>query len=208
MRSTDMRNTETPLEPAHWHRRFCAITPWLALSGDLDTTVTSNAERQLTDWTDNGVTHIVDLRGEWNDDRFVAERAPDVSYHWLGTHDNGGHQTDEWYEDGLAVYRSVIDTGGLAIVHCHMGINRGPSMGYRWLLEAGMDPVEALATIRRARPIAGIIYAESALDHFHRTHDTDVSTARSQQAAVRDWFDVDVVDVRWVISRVRQAESL
>lgn len=206
MRPTDMRTTEPSLEPAHWHRRFCAITPWLALSGDLDTTVTSNAERQLTEWVDNGVTHIVDLRGEWNDDQFVSERAPDVSYHWLGTHDEGGHQTDEWFADGLAVYREVISTGGLAMVHCHMGINRGPSMGYRWLLEAGMDPVEALATIRVARPIAGIIYAGSALDHFHRTHGIDESTAGAQQDAVRDWFNVDVVDVRWVISRVRQAE--
>jgi len=91
----------TSLEPAQWHRRFCAVTPWLALSGDLDTTVASNAERQLTEWIDNGVTHIVDLRGEWNDDEFVAERAPELAYHWLGTHDEGGHQTDEWYESGL-----------------------------------------------------------------------------------------------------------
>ena len=199
-----MRNTDTSLEPAQWHRRFCAITPWLALSGDLDTIVTSNAERQLTEWIDNGVTHIVDLRGEWNDDEFVAERAPDLSYHWLGTHDEGGHQTDEWFDAGLEVHRSVISSGGRAMVHCHMGINRGPSMGFRWLLESGVDPVEALDLIREARPIAGIIYAESALDHFHRSNGIDAAIARAQRDAVNDWFDRDAIDLHWVISRVRR----
>ena len=202
-----MRNPEPTLEPALWHRRFCAITPWLALSGDLDTTVASNAERQLTEWVDNGVTHIVDLRGEWNDDEFVAEYSPLVAYHWLGTHDSGGHQTDEWYEDGLEVYRSVRAADGCAMVHCHMGINRGPSMGFRWLLEAGIDPVEALDLIRGARPIAGIIYADSALDHFHRTTGVDSAVAAVQREEVREWFRNDTVDVSWVISRVRQAES-
>ena len=202
-----MRNPEPTLEPALWHRRFCAITPWLALSGDLDTTVASNAERQLTEWVDNGVTHIVDLRGEWNDDQFVAEYSPLVAYHWLGTHDSGGHQTDEWYEDGLEVYRSVRAADGCAMVHCHMGINRGPSMGFRWLLEAGIDPVEALDLIRGARPIAGIIYADSALDHFHRTTGVDSAVAAVQREEVREWFRNDTVDVSWVISRVRRAES-
>jgi hypothetical protein len=201
-----MQNLNLSLEPAQWHRRFCAVTPWLALSGDLDTTVTSNAERQLTEWIDNGVTHIVDLRGEWNDDEFVAERAPDLTYAWLGTHDEGGHQTDEWYESGLEIYRTVRSADGCAMVHCHMGTNRGPSMGYRWLLESGMDPVEALTLIRVARPIAGIIYAESALDHFHRSNGIDAATALAQHEAVRDWFRTDEVDVRWVISRVRRAE--
>ena len=201
-----MQNMNISLEPAQWHRRFCAVTPWLALSGDLDTTVTSDAERQLTEWVDNGITHIVDLRGEWNDDRFVAERAPELRYHWLGTHDDGGHQTDEWYENGLEVYRAVRAAEGCAMVHCHMGINRGPSMGYRWLLEAGVDPIEALGLIRAARPIAGIIYAESALDHFHRSNDVDPSTAAAQLDAVRDWIQDDRLDVRWVISRVRRAE--
>ncbi len=202
-----MRNPEPTLEPALWHRRFCAITPWLALSGDLDTTVASNAERQLTEWIDNGITHIVDLRGEWNDDQFVAEYSPLVAYHWLGTHDSGGHQTDEWYEDGLEVYRSVRAADGCAMVHCHMGINRGPSMGFRWLLEAGIDPVEALDLIRGARPIAGIIYADSALDHFHRTTGVDGAVAAVQREEVREWFRNDTVDVSWVISRVHQAES-
>lgn len=199
-----MRNTPTPLQPAQWHRRFCAITPWLALSGDLDTTVASNAERQLTEWIDNGVTHILDLRGEWNDDEFVAERAPEINYRWLGTHDSGGDQSDQWFDDGLEVYRTVISTGGRAMVHCHMGINRGPSMGYRWLLEAGADPVEALDLIRDARPIAGIIYADSALGHFHRTHGVDRATALTQRAAVRGWFGNDTIDLGWVISRVRR----
>lgn len=199
-----MRNTPTPLQPAQWHRRFCAITPWLALSGDLDTTVASNAERQLTEWIDNGVTHILDLRGEWNDDEFVAERAPEINYRWLGTHDSGGDQSDQWFDDGLEVYLTVISTGGRAMVHCHMGINRGPSMGYRWLLEAGADPVEALDLIRDARPIAGIIYADSALGHFHRTHGVDRATALAQRAAVRGWFGNDTIDLGWVISRVRR----
>lgn len=203
-----MRNPDHTLEPALWHRRHCAVTPWLALSGDLDTIVTSNAERQLAEWIDNGVTHIVDLRGEWNDDEFVAMHAPQLAYHWLGTHDAGGHQSDEWYDNGIEIHRSVRAADGCAMVHCHMGINRGPSMGFRWLLEDGIEPVEALELIRAARPIAGIIYAESALDHFHRTHGVDSDTAAAQQRAIDEWFRNDPVDVGWVISRVRRAEGI
>lgn len=202
-----MSTTEPSLRPADWHRRFCRVTPWLALSGDLDT-FRDGGDAQLTEWIDNGITHIVDLRGEWSDESYVAERAPDIEYHWLGTHDDGTGQSTEWFDLGLAAYRAVRASDGCAMVHCHMGINRGPSMGYRWLLEAGVDPVEALDLIRTTRPIAGIIYARDALAHFHRTNDIDPTTAAAQRAAVEAWFDDDHVDIAWVISRVRRAETI
>ena len=42
-----MRNIENPLEPAQWHRRFCAITPWLALSGDLDSVDRGDIDKKI-----------------------------------------------------------------------------------------------------------------------------------------------------------------
>ena len=53
------------------------------------------------------------------------------------------------------------------LAHCHMGINRGPSMGFAILLALGWDAEEALDAIHAARPIAFIAYAEDALRWHH-----------------------------------------
>ncbi len=71
------------------------------------------------------------------------------------------------------------------LVHCHMGINRGPSMAYACLLVLGWDPIEAMTAIRTARPIAAIGYAEDALDWHHRTYRDQPTPPARQLAAAR-----------------------
>ena len=196
-------------DPASWHRRLCIVNDWLGLCGDLPTIGRgdeTDALRQLEQWIDAGITDIIDVRGEYSDEPFVAKHAPNIRYHHLGTHDNGGSQSDAWFGEGLAAIAGVRAKGGRAVVHCHMGVNRAPSLAFRMLIEHGMDPVEALDSIRRSRPIAGIIYAPSAIDHYLRSIDAGPSISGLYTAMVRNWLDDNEIDLRWVISRIRLSE--
>lgn len=202
-----MRTNNEISNPAAWHRRLCQVNDWLFVSGDLDTFRPQNGLIQLGEWVENGVTDIIDVRGEYDDIDFVNRYASHINYHYLGTHDNGGSQSDSWFEAGVAVIADVVERGGKAIVHCHMGVNRAPSMAYRLLLENGYDHIESLELIRTARPIAGIIYAQSALSHFLRVNDVSATELTMKMQEVDQWFDQNPVDIGWVISRIRISEK-
>jgi hypothetical protein len=76
-----------------------------------------------------------------------------------------------WFDEGVAFAREAIESDGVVLAHCHMGINRGPSMGFAILLALGWDAREALDAIHAARPIAFVAYAEDALRWHHtKTH--------------------------------------
>ncbi len=155
---------------AQWHRQLCPVTDGIIISGDLSEDP-DQAVRQLHGWQQAGITHVLDTRVEWSDEELVAEHAPDIVYGWIGTDDDGDTKPDEWFDAGLAFSSDALsDPDAVVLVHCHMGINRGPSMAYRILLESGWDPIDALDAIRDARPIADIGYAEDALNHYHRSH--------------------------------------
>jgi len=93
------------------------------------------------------------------------------------------------------------------VAHCHMGVNRGPSMGLAILIAHGYDPIEALDKIGVSRPIAGIIYAENAVAWWHRTQGTPETLAYAQRKRVREWLRDESVDASWIISRIRRAEA-
>lgn len=137
------------------------VAPDLAIGGDL-AYAPAKAAIQAADIVDSGVTHILDMRSEAND----AELWPrfGVAYRWLGTDDRAGHTVDAaLFDAGVRVARTARREGGKVLAHCHMGINRGPSMGYAILLDRGLGTVEAFEAIREARPQAFIAYATDAL---------------------------------------------
>jgi dual specificity phosphatase 3 len=167
---------------AHWHHRLCPVTDEIVVSGDLHEDP-KRAAHQLEQWRQSGITHVLDTRSEWSDKGLVAKHAPDLVYGWVGTDDDGSPQPDVWFDDGLGFAAEALrEPDSVLLVHCHMGINRGPSMAYRILLERGWDPICALDAIRGARPIADIGYAGDALGHYHRNH----SVAASQRVLDRD----------------------
>jgi len=179
----------------------------MAISGDLheDHDV---AARQLQQWVAAGITDIVDLREEWSDAELVAELEPSMRYHYLGTHDNGGAQTDAWFDAGIAALNAALALPNAKLmVHCHMGINRGPSMAYAFLLERGWGVVEALDLLRTARPIAAIAYARDALRAHCRRHGISLIDEHELQNLQQRWFDDNAIDVRRVIHLIRQSES-
>jgi len=201
-------NIETALDPSVWWRTLCFVTDQLVVTGDLHAR-RDLAEKQLDDWSAAGVTHIVDVREEWNDAALVNKRHPQIRYLHCPTHDNGGRQDDEWFTSGISAIVDAIsaDSNNTVVVHCHMGVNRAPSLVFAALLEMGWPAEESLNLIRQARPIAGILYAGQAVEWFARRHGIASSEHMELRRSVRKWLAANPTDTRWVMSRIRLAEN-
>ena len=155
-----------------------------------------------------GVTHILDNRIECSDEAFVEVHAPGLTYWWNGQDDAGQAMPDEWFWDGVDfALEALDDPDAQVLAHCHMGINRGPSMAFAILLATGMEPVAALTAIRSARPIAAISYADDALDWFHRLTQTSAPVAKRQRAEVASWHRRNPIDVVRIIRTMRSHED-
>lgn len=180
------------------------VTPNLLIGGDLDALDEGLAMEQLAELVDVGVTHIVDVRLEWSDEQLVAEAAPDIRYFYHGVDDAGQTIPDEWFDLGVGfILDALSDPDAIVLSHCHMGVNRGPSLGFAVLLAQGWDPAEAMRAIREARPIAHVDYAEDALRwHHHRTGASD-EQQRTDQKRLADWREANQFDVVSVIRGIR-----
>lgn len=181
------------------------VTASLAVGGDLSHQPTV-AARQASELRTAGVTHVLDVRQECDDEREWA-RIPEVAYRWDGIDDAGQRVPGLWFESITEWATRALASGGVVLTHCHMGINRGPSAGYAVLLRLGWDPVEALAAIRSARPIAAVAYAEDALEwHLERTGASAAERARVR-AGVARWRDENPLDVVRIIRSIRLREA-
>lgn len=180
------------------------VTDQLWIGGDLETRDEPWARAQLAELVDAGISDILDARLEYSDRDWVAGIAPDLGYRWLGVDDAGQKMPDAWFETGTAHILARIADGGTVLTHCHMGINRGPSMGFAVMLALGWDPIEALDRIRQVRPIAYVGYAEDALDWWARTNGATRTRRAQLQERLRQWRSTNDLDVAAVIRRIRQ----
>lgn len=193
------------IDPSSWHRRLCDVGGRLVVSGDLPADP-SDARSTLASWVDAGITGIVDCRGEWSDEPFVRAAAPGLDYAHVGVDDDGTRRSDRWFDDGVAAATELLERrSGKVLVHCHMGVNRGPSMAYAVLLSLGHDHVAALDAIRSARPIAALIYAEDAVRWWARRNGAEAATAARMAREVRRWHADNDIDVANVVRRIRGA---
>jgi dual specificity phosphatase 3 len=202
--STSSFSIERPLRPDNpetlW-REICWVSDQLAVSGDLSSRK-EHALTQLSAWEEAGITDVFDMRGEADDSEFIHSNST-ITSHWFGVDDNGGTRSDVWF-DALTAQALVVltDPTRRALVHCHMGVNRGPSALYAILLHLGWDHVDALRHIRDARPIAGIIYAADAASWKARRDGLDSETVQSRVDDVQSWFDRNPLDIAYVIRRI------
>jgi hypothetical protein len=135
-----------------------------------------------------GITAILDTRIEWSDEEFVRTHAPHLGFLWIGADDVGQLMPDDWFDAGVEFALAALQNPDAQVLaHCHMGINRGPSMAFAILLAMGMDPIGALIAIRQARPIAAIHYADDALDWWHRRAGTPMVVVRLRRAQMAAW---------------------
>jgi hypothetical protein len=182
--------------PIAKHANLHFVTPTLAVGGDLDDLT---AGKQLHEIDALGITHIVDCRIEWNDQAHVAKHLPHLGYLHHGMDDAGQQVPGEWFDTAI----HWIDAAGpdtVVLTHCHMGINRGPSLGYAVLLHQGWDAVDAIAAIRQARPQANVWYTIDAL-HWH--HDRQGTDPYNDLVRLEAWRIANPLDVVHLIRQAR-----
>lgn len=183
------------------------VTDRLAVGGDLDGRDGDLAARQVADLRDAGITHVLDLRLEWSDEETWAD-VPGVSYLWDGIDDAGQRVPSAWFERIVSwSLEALEDPDAKLLTHCHMGINRGPSAGYAVLLAQGWDPVDAIAAIRQARPIAFVAYAEDALRWHHERTGAFSSVQAEDRERLEQWRLDNEADLQAAIRRIREIES-
>lgn len=183
------------------------ITPQLATGGDLPWRE-ADAAAVIAEWRDLGITHVVDNRLEYSDEELVARLAPEITYFYNGVDDVGGRQPLHWYDEGVEFIRDALaDPNARVLTHCHMGINRGPSLAYAAMLDAGFDPVDAIDMIRRARPIAAVGYAEDALEWFHDERDVAETQRNDDHLRLAAWHEANPLDVVRIIRQIREEED-
>jgi protein-tyrosine phosphatase len=182
------------------------VTPQLAVGGDLNSYDDTLATAQLEEIIRLGITHVLDVRLEWDDEAAFAERAPHVQYLHHGMDDAGQAVPPAWFERAISWVEDGMRDNPDAVVlaHCHMGINRGPSLGFAILLAQGWDPVEAIAAVRAARPVANVWYAADALSWHQQRTGVDAETAAAQHAALAAWREENPLDVVRVIREQRE----
>ena len=138
-------------------------------------------------WHELGIGAVVDCRAEWSDEDRVAAAEPGILYANLGVVDGGEPLPDEWFEEVTSWATARMAEGLGVLVHCHSGVNRGPSGAFAVLLRLGWDPVDAIERIREVRPTAVVSYAEGALDWWHRVSQASESVRVEQRSRFDTW---------------------
>lgn len=185
------------------------VNDWLSVGGDLDLAKNLAGQHYYTainQLKEQGVTHVLDVRSEWQDRDYWESGGLDPdNYLHLPIIDSHRHQpAEDWYV-GVTnfVQQFWLDSvnGDRLYVHCHMGINRGPSAAMLALLtvDPTLAPMDAFLTIREARPVAGLVYAEAVgiwhlrnIESIGLAHDDNLPETISQfSAAINDYWTPD-----------------
>ena len=198
---TSITRPSRPASPHKIWREICWVSDQLAVSGDLPMNRDA-AHEQLTRWEEAGITDVFDMRGECDDTDFIHANSA-IRSHWFGVDDNGGKRSDSWFIALTTKCAEVLaDPTRKVLVHCHMGVNRGPSALYAVMLNQGWDYLDALRAIRNARPIAGIIYASDAA-HWHATkQEKSLEEIAAMVDDVEQWLDRNYLDIAYVIRSI------
>ncbi|MCC2593785.1 dual specificity protein phosphatase family protein [Tessaracoccus sp. OS52] len=185
------------------------VTDRIVVGGDFETRYTGLALTQLRELVDAGVTHIIDTRVERDDRAVVAEHAPHIEYLHLGVDDDGQRKPNAWFDTAVAwIDEALRSPDSTVLVHCHMGINRSPSLVFAYLLHSGVHVPAALNAIRTARSIAVIDYAAAALDWHHTRTQASARKRSANRAALDQWRSENHLDANEVVRTIRANETL
>jgi protein-tyrosine phosphatase len=129
-----------PPPPDHSHP--FEVAPGLFISGHPD---------RARDFLSEGVNVVVDLEGDIDSSIADAERQEEKTVYLYWPIEDGP-MPDEGTVRGIAAYVArAIDEGGRVLVHCRSGHNRSGLICARVLMERGMSPDDAIATVRSKR---------------------------------------------------------
>lgn len=107
-------------------------------------------------WEARGVHLVIDLT---DDGSPITTPMSAISRVWLPAPDDGSPRDPRWFEATTA----AATRSDSVLVHCHMGVARGPSVAFAILLTRGWHEIDALETVMFGRPIASVGYAADAL---------------------------------------------
>lgn len=202
MSTLSLQRPRRPESPQFMWRKLCWVNEQLAVSGDLPSN-RSLALLQLGEWEEAGITDVFDMRGEADDSTFIHRNSEIITSHWFGVDDAGTPRSDGWFQEFVNQALDILENSERKIlVHCHMGVNRGPSALYAIMLSLGWDHLHALRAIRDARPIAGIIYAPDAANWFARDCGFNDDVAKEMERDVRLWLQRNDLDIAYVIRSI------
>lgn len=202
MSTLSINRPRRPQSPRALWRQVCWVDEQLAVSGDLPYNRVEALE-QLRVWEQSGITDVFDMRGEADDSTFIHRMSDVITSHWFGVDDAGTPRDDAWFDSFVDRAHEILeDSERKILVHCHMGVNRGPSALYAIMLSLGWDHVAALRAIRDSRPIAGIIYAPDAVNWFARSSGYDVDLSQQMENDVTGWLRRNDLDIAYVIRSI------
>ena len=100
-----------------------------------------------------GITHIVNMRSEFDDAKHGLTKGRCGTYHYchLPTIDDEPISSAH-ISRGIQFIDSAIDSDGKVYIHCSAGVGRAPSMAAAYLISKGYCANDALDLIRRVRP--------------------------------------------------------
>ncbi len=177
------------------------VNEWLSVGGDIslaqDLTGQSYTET-IAQLRDHGVTHVLDLRLKWevrNDHALWADAGvPAANVLNVPINDSWGYiPPEEWFATVEAFVQNFwLDSfeGDRLYVHCHMGINRGPSAAMLALLTVDplLNPLDAFLQVRSAREAAGIVYGEAVgIRHLLNVEGIDLGPMDELPVSVTLW---------------------
>ena len=100
-----------------------------------------------------GITHVVNLRSEFDDKAHGLTLAGDDSTHYCYLPTVDDHPiSDDHIVRGIAFIDNAIKDGGRVYIHCSAGVGRAPSLAAAYLISRGYNTLDALALIAKARP--------------------------------------------------------
>lgn len=125
------------------HLNFNWITPQLAMGGKFPTEAVEHLARDL------GITHVVDVRVEEQDDDYVL-REHGITLLHLPTQDATA-VSQHMLDDGVAWVRAQLADDARVYIHCQYGIGRSTLLLCCVLVSMGYTPSEALRLAKQSR---------------------------------------------------------
>lgn len=110
-----------------------------------------------------GVVAIVSGRRDFDDSLLTEGKDMGIKFLSDPTPDNGEGKPTSWFKAAIDFCLPFLKRGSKVYIHCHAGMNRGPSLAYAVLRAyTGCSHEEAMRAIHSVRDFAPVAYAADA----------------------------------------------
>lgn len=140
---------------------FNFVTERIATGGGI------NSTSDVDQLVQAGVTHVVDMRAEYDD---TLLKDPRIDVLWLPENDDGTPRPTDHILNGILFGMTALSQKKNKVYyHCAAGVNRGPTMAFALLRAFGIPHQEAIDRIRTARPQVGFFNVQAYVNSVEQT---------------------------------------